>query len=148
MSNGFMPDEYSVRPTEVPLEKVLLRSNYRFDKSHFCAHDAKIRIFDEAPYYLAAQLDAYVTTQRLKEREVTATVSIERYTTWWDMFKATYFPKWLQKHFPVDKREFTNSNTVRYTALACYPDFLMKDQRHYFVFMEEMFPTCQRNPRG
>jgi hypothetical protein len=33
--------------------------------------------------------------------------SFEHPTTWWQMFKAQYFPMWLLKNFPVKKKRIT-----------------------------------------
>lgn len=132
---GGFTNDYTVRQQEISLEKAMLGSECYLDKANFCARDAKLQLEDSGRD-LVIRMNAYVAAQRLKEREVTVSVSIERYATCWDMFKATYFPKWLLKRFPANCKEFTNTNSKKFTAAVCYPDVVMPDQRKFYVFTE------------
>lgn len=68
---------------------------------------------------LIATLHTMIPAENMKAE--THKVTVEYPINCWNMFKEKYFPKWLQRYFPVEYK--TKSETVTFTAYMLYPKF-------------------------
>jgi hypothetical protein len=117
------------------LEKMQLRSIMQIVGAML--HDPKLDVeYDFESERLFAMLSAVVWREKIVEK--THFLAVQRYKTWWDHFKDTFFDcnnHWFWKKHPP-KTE-TVKNKISFHQYAVYPAFKYLDGDKYEVIFHE-----------
>ena len=98
--------------TQLTLEKVEIAAQLHM--SEHAARRIKLEIFaDHAARSLVFSIQSYMWGNQV-HREVTGRVRF--HASWWQGFKASFFPDWLKRHYPVRFEERETSVKLIHTC--------------------------------
>ena len=86
---------------------------------------------------LWAKMHAYLISKKVHVDEYSQTVGVySAPETWWDHFKARFYPYWLLKRFPVTYKEIemTVNHTVNHIHVCPHTDLSWKDRSDIHLF--------------
>jgi hypothetical protein len=113
----------------------IIQQTVKFHLDKYDIHNLTTHIYDD-PMLNAkiVQIVRRIASEKLEEIEIEATVKVDYPADWWQHFKERWYPKWLQKRFPVGYVSRTETKRTKADVMAFYPKVSLPEHAHYIQF--------------